>query len=470
MPRLVSTSHKTLAGAFFFFAAVFALLHWSAQASAQARTDQLPEPTPSSPGSTDIDADAGSAPPQAAAADDERPDAANPEDSSEHSFPRQKKKKKDKEEGKKEDKKEEPARGAFRPGRGVRFATEDRRFELNIKGRLQLRDTFAYVFGEEGNVWENTLEPRRLRIALAGHCYSPDVQYKVQLGLGTVETEQPGVSPLQDGWVAFTHARDANLKVGQQIVPFDRARMISSGENQLVDRSVVINELALGRDVGIVLGSSDLFGLDWLAYSLGLFGGEGRNPGSAPLGLLYTARIQVSPFGAFDDDVESDLKQRSTPRLAIGIGAAYNTRATKARSTAGGKLEVPFDYLHGAADMMFKWGGFSMMGEVLARKATENTQTVTDDPAPVIESSRNGWGYLIQGGFMITSQLEIAGRYAELYAFARSPKPDDIREIGAGPSWYFWGHPFKMQADYVRVIDNVYGGYHHGRLQLQVTF
>ncbi len=453
---------------------VLALLLSAAPAAAQVRTDALPEaredalPAEPAPAPTDE-------PPKPTEA---TTSAGELDEKSEHAIGKRKKKDdeqaekkgggKDKE--KEKEKKEEPANGSFRPGRGVRFATEDGKFVLQIRGRLQLRDTLGYTFGEEGNVWENTLEPRRMRVLLAGHCFSPDIQYKVQLGLGTVETEQPGVSPLQDAWVAFTHSRDANVRVGQQIVPFDRARGVSSGENQLVDRSVVINELAVGRDVGITVGSSEPFGLDWLSYAFGVFGGEGRNPGPAPLGLMYTARVQISPAGSFDDDVEGDQKRRSTPKLAIGFGAAYNTRATKARSTAGARLEAPFEYMHAAADMMFKWGGVSLMGEVLARKATQDSQIVGEDPTAVIEHSRNGWGYLVQGGVMITSQLEIAGRYAELYAFERSPKPDDIREIAVGPSYYVFGHPFKVQADYVRVIDNIQGGYHQARLQLQVTF
>ena len=358
----------------------------------------------------------------------------------------------------------------FRPGHGVTFASEDGNFSLRVRARIQVRNTTGYDYDNDAGL-RNTIEVRRLRLALSGNVFSPDIQYKLGLGFGSVESEQADPNPVYDAWVAFTHHRDLNLKVGQMMVGFDRARLVSSGGAQLVDRSLVVNELALARDVGVQLSSDALFGADWLAYSLGVFGGEGRLRVDGTFGLLYAARLQLSPFGAFDDDVEGDVKRNPKPRLAFGVGAAYNQNAVRERSTAGTIYTAPFDYTHAAADVLFKMGGFSFLGEGLYRRALERTHPAINVPPPEpIERSRNAWGWFVQSGMMVTSHVEIAARYAELYTMAGSPSPRELRELGGGVSWYIEGHPFKLQGDYFRVFQGAFDqGFHEARVQLQVS-
>jgi phosphate-selective porin OprO and OprP len=377
---------------------------------------------------------------------------------------------KDKDKDKEKDEKAERAGVVrFKPGHGVTIASEDGDFSIRIRARLQLRETFT-LHQDDG--WENVIEPRRARLSFNGNVFSPDIIYKLQLGFGSTENvDQGGVAPLLDAWAGSTHLRDLNVKVGQLLVPFDRARQVSSAENQLVDRSLVVNELGIGRDVGLTLSSTELFGAEWLSYAVGVFNGEGRQPTtSAPPGLLYAGRVQVSPLGQFDDDVEGDLKRHKKPKLAIGVGAAFNDRAIHERSTGGGRYEQPFSYTHGAADAMFKWHGFSLMGEAIYRQALERSHAVPGAPTEVIERSRNAWGWFVQAGMMLTSQVEVASRYGELYSIVGAVAPQDRRELGGGASFYFRGHALKLQADYFRTFTGFFdGGAHEARLQAQLS-
>ena len=53
--------------------------------------------------------------------------------------------------------------------------------------------------------------------------------------------------------------------------------MISSGNLQLVDRSIANREFTLDRDVGIELRSKDFLGKGWFRYFVGVFTGEGHS-------------------------------------------------------------------------------------------------------------------------------------------------------------------------------------------------
>jgi hypothetical protein len=171
--------------------------------------------------------------------------------------------------------------------------------------------------------------------------------------------------------------------------------------------------------------------------------------------MLYVARIAFLPFGSFDDNSEGDLERRSSPRLAIGIAGAYNQRTDRQRSTTGTRYTLGgFNYLHGAADLVFKWAGVSLLAEVVLRKGhRESRAGMSDDGKAVTEYSRSAWGYLAQLGVMVSSQVELAGRWGHMSTLGKTdPKLEQLiaqsgHEATLGANWYINGHFFKLQAD-----------------------
>jgi hypothetical protein len=367
-----------------------------------------------------------------------------------------------------------------RPGHGLTARTADDRFSLNLRGRVQVRDALTIPGG--GGDAGNELSIRRMRLTLGGHVFSRDIQYSVQLGLSNQDMESDSRVPLLDAYVTLTHLRDLNVRAGQFLVPFGRAKVISSGSAQLVDRAAMVSELNLDRDVGVQLFSNDLFGLGHrLGYQVGIFGGEGRNRlpvGRQSTGLLYVARVQVNPFGKFDDYVEGDLTRSMQPRLSIGLGGAYNQNTARDRSTSGHVLTLGgFDYAHAAADVMFKMAGFSFFGEALYRQVVgeaTHTSMPMGGATPLTERSRSAWGYFLQAGYMLTEQLEVAGRWSQLLPLdvqGNEPKLVALNEAGGGLSWYLHGHALKVQGDYFYLFnDPATPGRHQVRLQLQASF
>lgn len=334
-------------------------------------------------------------------------------------------------------------------GRGVTIRTVDDQASLNVRARIQVRSTV--VDGPRDAETTTEMLVRRARLVFQGNAAGPAWTYYVQLSFANLDNEADLRLPLRDAYVTWSGGRGLNVRVGQMKVPFSRQRVVSSSALQMVDRSIVVSELNLDRDVGVQAFSKDLFGLGRLGYAVGVFGGEGRNRLGRRAGLLYTARLEAWPLGAFDDFVEGDLQRRTAPRLAIGANVGYNQRTNRPRSTTG----TPYpggdvDYLHAGADGVFKWRGLSVTSEVMYRRAQTSA---TNDAVP-----RSGWGAYLQGGYLLTTRTEITARISRLDARgATDPTFADANEAGVGVSRYLYGHDLKFQGDAFRVTDPARG-------------
>lgn len=366
------------------------------------------------------------------------------------------------------------------PGKGISLTSADKRFQLGVRARVQLRETLQ----KDDVQTQLESQVRTLRLVVAGHALVPELKYLIQFAFGANDFEAGNSSPIFDAFVEYTKLRDLNVRVGQYFVPFDRARTIREFALQFVDRQGVVRELTLDRDVGIMFSSQDLFGLSSrLAYNVFVGGGDGRNRvadsknkyGPQTPGLLVVGRLIARPFGAFDDDQEGDVTRSATPHLALGVAGAYNISTDRDHSTYGATYTLgTFNYTHAAADLVFKWKGFSLLTEFLYRKANEEVHSATVAMAQVTERSRSGYGYFAQVGQMLTSQLELTARAEKLWGTDRALR--DLakvsgRQVGGGLNLYLNGHAFKLQTDYFYVFGDDFGkGSHVARLQLDASF
>lgn len=361
------------------------------------------------------------------------------------------------------------------PGRGLVLTVGDA-FSLSLRPRVQIRDT---VLIHSDSPTTNEINVKTIRLWIMGHVLSKNLQYGIQLAFGAADlAESP--SPVLDAYVDYLRLRDLHIRIGQYFVPLDRARTTFEYALQLPDRGGMVNELALDRDVGITLSSQDLFGSRGiLGYSLGIYGGEGKNHlGGAGVGFLYVGRITITPWGPFDDFLEGDVQRIKKPRLAIGVGGAYNQSTNRQKSTFGTVLTLgTFDYGHAAADLVFKYGGFAVMAEVLYRQSRQGSLSALVNGVEVREWSRSAIGYLVQAGMMVHRRVEVVARYDDLRAIGQTD-PALIalaatagKEINGGLNVFVNGHAFKFQADYQYLFgDSIRTGRHGMQLQLEASF
>ena len=354
----------------------------------------------------------------------------------------------------------------------------DRRFSVGLSFRFQLLYTMLHEDPARG-ITDQSLQIRRARLVLAGTAFGEHNKYKLEIAVSPTDdnlTDQiVHTTPLLEAYTEFDYLRDLTVRAGQTKVPFDRMRVVSDMARQLVDYSGATNEFSLDRDTGVELRSNDLFGLHRLRYQAGIFSGKGRNNALATdMGLLYVARVDVLPFGLFDDYVEADF-QRLGPRLSVGASFVHISDAPRDRGTVG---KFPSDggtttMNLVAVDGMFKLYGFSLMPGFYYRHGNRNPGDATDasgKPVPV-SPSRDGIGYLFQAGYLLPrTSLEIVARYANVVG-SNSPGHDaleDESELGGGLNYYFARHHLKLQADYFRIYSNdLSQGYDQVRAQLQ---
>lgn len=369
----------------------------------------------------------------------------------------------------------------YRLGKGLSFESADGQHSMIPRLRAQFRHTTTNPEGEEAT---QGMQIRRARLQFSGHMWGKKNQYKAEFAVSPRDTstkdDGPKTSILLDWYMQFGQLRDATLRIGQYKVPFNRQRVISSGDLQMVDRSIVNGNLNVDRDLGLDLRSKDLFGLDMLKYYLGVYVGEGRNTyTNSDTGLMYLARLEFLPMGTdWKDYKEADLERVQKPKLSIGIGTGYIDRAKKNQGirgstpSDGGTADVTLVN----ADIMFKWAGFSLFSEYIRHDIEREFGDVVDEDTGAVaeEAPRNSDGVMVQAGYLLPrTDLEFAARIGRV-----EPTDDDSgmkpqTELGAGASYYFAHHAFKLQADYFHLTegeDDEEVVEHEVRVQMQAAF
>ncbi|NOY94110.1 MAG: hypothetical protein GXP55_23240 [Deltaproteobacteria bacterium] len=360
----------------------------------------------------------------------------------------------------------------FRPGHGLELASADGQFAIATRVRVQMLYQLE-VPNAAGSDPQQQLTLRRARLQLGGHFFGADNRFKLELALSPRDEgirdndsgRSPQHTPLLDFYLEFRQLRDLRVRIGQFKVPFNRERVNSSGNLQMVGRSIVNGEFNLDRDVGIDLSSQDLFGLGYLRYHVGVYIARGREAvGFGGFRMMSLARVEFLPFGSFNDMSQVDFERTSAPRLAIGAAAGYVDQARNDRGITG---SPPADggttqTRHLAFDAIFKLSGFSAMGELLYRSGRRNPGTAVDDmgvPIP-IEAPSDGYGVTLQAGYLLPRvPFEIAARYATIRRIGSATESslDRRSELGLGVSWYFARHPFKLQADVMNRWNRSFG-------------
>lgn len=370
----------------------------------------------------------------------------------------------------------------FSPGGGLQIRSEDGQFGVRLSARVQPRWTVVNLPGQSP---QHEITIRRARVKFQGNVFGPDTRFKLELAFSPADlgvrdnldpdTRTPTRSPLLSYFVEFRQLRELELRIGQFKIASNRQRVISSGNLQLVDRSIVNSEFTLDRDVGIQVGSRDFAGLDLFSYSLGIYSGRGRDArGFSDFDFLYLGHLEFTPFGVFEAYTEGDF-ERTGPRLAVGTSYAFLDNGARDRGTIGGP---PADggtttSHHFFADLMFKWAGFSVLSEFAWRDGSRAPGGNLDDsglPIPEVPP-RDGWGVNAQGGYILPwFPLEIEARYAIVHGLQDSSL-GDRQEVTAGLSYYVLEHAYKIQADYSRLwqTDSMADGSDRFRLQLELS-
>lgn len=345
-------------------------------------------------------------------------------------------------------------------GKGIDFLGKDSSFFMNVGMRFQALYTNNWnVVGDDfGNVTDHTSNflLRRARLKFKGFAFDPKFQYKVEMAL-TNRDMSGGDSPqysnasrlMLDAVVKWNFAGNFWLWAGQTKLPGNRERVISSANMQMVDRSRLNSRFNIDRDMGIQLRHKKTFGKQFIVeHKLALSQGEGRNITSGNIGgYNYTYRLEVLPFGKFKDYSAADLKREKKPKLGFGVAYDINDKAGRDRGQLGNFLAVDASRLKTLntffADFMFKFKGFSLMGEYAHREVGGGENRVFDETNTQVGTYYTGQAVNLQAGYLLKNNWEPSLRYTYMSPVSSNKE----NEYTIGLSKYVVGHKLKFQAD-----------------------
>ncbi|MDC6390932.1 porin [Maribacter sp. PR1] len=364
---------------------------------------------------------------------------------------------------------------------------KDSTWSMNVSARMQFLTLATWDNGPD-NGWINPEQSfliRRSRLKFNGFAYSPKLKYKIEFGLSNRDmsgaSQFTGNAPryILDAVVMWNFYGNFEFWMGQTKLPGNIERVISSGNLQQVDRSLLNRRFNIDRDLGIQLRhhfylSNDFLIREKLAVSMG----EGRNVVTGNLGgYQHTARLELLPFGKFKnggDYKAVDLNREETPKLLLAVTFDNNQDAVKTRSNLGSYMANDIGFYQTDintifVDAMFKYNGFSFMGEYANRTADDpiaknSDGTLTGDEVQV------GSGLNLQSGYLFKNNLEISGRFTNIHLDEDITGKNPENQYTLGLSKYIVGHKLKVQTDVSYL--SIDGGTDElmGRLQVEVHF
>ena len=349
----------------------------------------------------------------------------------------------------------------YKPGKGVGLVANDSSFSLNYQFRMQNRASYITVDDNDLSPEEFEFRVRRLRMKFEGFVADPRLTYYIQLSFSRGDMDWRGpdnstvnTSPnvVRDAVIYYALSKNLKLGFGQTKLPGNRQRVVSSGDQQFPDRSIVNAALNIDRDFGFFLNYSGK------GYNLkgALTSGEGRNSVISDKGLAYTGRIELLPLGRFigsNDNIEGDLEREKTPKLSLAGTYHFNDKAQRQAGQTGNDLFQSRSLLSLEADMLWKYNGWAWYTEYMNR-STSNPNTINPSDITKTRSVAVGEGYLTQLSYLFKNNFEIAGRYGQtrpnsgLYNDPSYPSINvrQIEQFEAGVTKYIKGHRLKVQS------------------------
>ena len=334
--------------------------------------------------------------------------------------------------------------------KGFELSTSDGNYKLQIQSRVQIR--YAYPFDTDPVTYSDfqrketqTFKVNRARLKIGGNAFKPWFKFFWEYELAS--------GNLLDFRLMLEKFEFLRLKAGQWKIHYNRERIISSGQQQTLDRSILTRPFTIDRQQGIsIYGRLKDDGIVDFNYWFDVLTGTGRGSSSNDDdNLMLMSRLQWNCFGEELDFSGSDLEYHETPAGLIALAGVTNQSPyTRFSQSGGGQLEGFEDGEPGQyrvnqflveTALMFK--GFSWQQEFHWKEIDDKKN---------LEITTLLGNYVQFGYFFhylldeIPEQLELAFRYA-VYDPDRNVPDDKRNEYSLDMNWFFKGHLNKLTAE-----------------------
>ncbi len=337
-------------------------------------------------------------------------------------------------------------------GEGLKFSGNNKS-SVVISGYMQPSIEIKKYAADSNTDVYYRFRMRRLRFRISGDLPKYKLEYRFQTDFsGSSEVGDEANLALFDAYVIYKPSRNLQIKFGQSVPSTENLELtMNSNTLQLPERSRLTSAFAVPREFGIFISnefklSNNLF----IKPTLSITNGDGANTFNRNYGgFKYGARLDVLPFGKFTNFGQFnqvDMVRELTPKLLLSAAYSMNEGMSSRRGESAGtilyldstmKESLP-DYSKFGINFLFKYKGFSMIGEFMLSKATvpkDITTRVRADGTTAntflvngVQDVENyvkgrmmlGKGYNIQGGYILKNNVSIDARYTHLEADANS--------------------------------------------------
>lgn len=339
----------------------------------------------------------------------------------------------------------------YGPGEGLSFAYGDK-YKMRFSGFLQpMVETKNYPKMDKTTNYTR-FRMRRMIARLTGTAAKENLSYQIQVDLtGSSDGGGDGTNNnfLMDAWLGWKLHKRVEVIVGQDNSPTDSREMgMVSSSLQMVDRSPIALTFSSVREFGVFFNTNFKIGQNSvLLPSFALTNGDGANVlGKDHGGVKVGGRLDFLPFGKFANGGQfrqTDMERELTPKLVFGVTFSHNQGISDRRGRQSGSIlyldslgnESLPDYQKIGADFLFKYKGFSVLGEFVKSSSTVPSsirQRIRNDgslsssfldangiqniPSYVKARMILGSGFNIQAGYLFLSGYELNARYTQINA------------------------------------------------------
>ncbi|MGV3460450.1 MAG: porin [Flavobacterium sp.] len=341
----------------------------------------------------------------------------------------------------------------YKFGEGLNFSAADGDYTMELTGFIQpWLESRKYLDNDDIRYY-NRFRMRRARFTVAGRAKQEKIFYRLQLDLsGSGEADADLGGYLLDAYVGYEINDNWSVSFGQKATPTDNRELgMRSNTLQLVERSQVTSAFSSIREFGLFIdGSYRLVSHLYIKPSVAVTNGDGVNAfGRDRGGFKYGGRLDVLPFGLFSNFGQYrqvDMVRELTPKFVIGTTYSYNEGISDRRGRESGTIlylndqceETLPDYIKFGVDFLFKYQGFSAIGEYVkatAKVPGDLTQRIREDgsiattfPVNGIDDVANyvkgrmmvGEGYNFQAGYLFKNNISVDGQFTHLKPEANS--------------------------------------------------
>jgi hypothetical protein len=315
------------------------------------------------------------------------------------------------------------------------LASADGNNRLNIGGQLQVR--YIYNFQDDGDDDSESgidsnrsgFENTRTKLVFWGHVFNPSWTYKVEGDFNSRASSDSsgGALGLEDAWINYDYGNGWGIKVGQYRLPFLREELVHSAHQLAVERSLVNDTFTAGISQGLMIhGDWDQFRFS-ATFSDGL-GGANTPALAYDTEWAFTGRGEIMFAGTWDQF--NDFTSWRGEEFGLMVGAAAHYQDMEYGTPAGPEVTT----LGLTADVSIEFGGANLYGAFV--------YTDFDDDAAL---DFNPWGAIVQGGFFLTDDWELFGRFE--WADSDDATSEDLMIATIGVNKYWNKHGLKWTTD-----------------------